>query len=215
MQPASESMLSIGQRLEISIRKHWWATRLEDWDGQKLLTVAWPVSTLRNLLLLELGQTVELAVVVPGDGIYVADCQIDELVHGAVPMVKLRVQGEWQRSQRRNAVRVRVAVRPRVADVIYGEKARRPVRLGVVDVSATGVHVRSQDELRAGDLLDLAFDLDGEVHVKARVRRIERNERVWDAGCAFEDVSEAETQRIVRFIFAQQRAVLRARSSAR
>jgi c-di-GMP-binding flagellar brake protein YcgR len=94
--------------------------------------------------------------------------------------------------------------------VLYGP-TRRTLRLGIMNVSASGVQVRSQDELRCGDLLDLAFELDGEVHVQARVLRVARKERVWDAGCEFEGISERLAQRIVQFIFAQQRATLRAR----
>jgi c-di-GMP-binding flagellar brake protein YcgR len=114
--------------------------------------------------------------------------------------------GDWQRSQRRGAFRARVAIRPRVA-----ENAYRPLRLGITNVSASGVQVRSQDELRQGDLLHLVFDIDTEIELYARVGRVTRLERVWDAGCAFEGISERLSERIVQFIFAQQRIALRAR----
>jgi c-di-GMP-binding flagellar brake protein YcgR len=115
--------------------------------------------------------------------------------------------------QRRNAVRQPVAVVPDRAQITYGGVACRPLRLGVIDLSATGLSVRSRDELRAGDLLELAFHLDGEeLYVQARVRRVVRRERVWDVGCAFEGISERQAERIVKFIFVQQRAMLRARS---
>ena len=118
--------------------------------------------------------------------------------------------------QRRTAVRQRVAVVPRLSQVVYSTVARRPLRLGVVDVSATGVHLRSQDELRTGDLLELAFKLnDEEVHVHGRVRRVVRHERVWDVGCAFERITEAQSDRIVKLIFEEQRAMLRARRGDR
>jgi c-di-GMP-binding flagellar brake protein YcgR len=76
------------------------------------------------------------------------------------------------------------------------------------------VQVRSNDELRRGDLLDLAFELMGlehEIQLRARVCRVQRNERVWEAGCEFEGVSERLAQRIVQFIFAEQRAQARAK----
>jgi c-di-GMP-binding flagellar brake protein YcgR len=113
-------------------------------------------------------------------------------------------------SQRRSAFRLRVAIRPRIA-----KSAHRSLRLGITNLSATGLQVRSQDELRRGDLLHLAFEMDGEVELEARVGRVTRLERVWDAGCAFEGVSERLSERIVQFIFAQQRLALRARSEGR
>ena len=117
---------------------------------------------------------------------------------------------ESKAPQRRGAVRQPVAVVPRTARVLYGGVAQRPIRLGVLDVSATGVNVRSTDELRVGDLLELAFDvLDGEIHVHARVTRITRQTRFWSAGCAFEGVTEPQAERIVKFVFAEQRSMLR------
>jgi c-di-GMP-binding flagellar brake protein YcgR len=113
------------------------------------------------------------------------------------------------REQRRGAVRQRVAVVPRVARIQYGGAAQRPVRLGITELSASGLNVRSTDELRAGDLLELVLDLDGDVHIHARVRRVNQHDRVWDAGCALEGVNERLADRIVKFVFVQQRTTLR------
>ena len=117
--------------------------------------------------------------------------------------------------QRRRAYRQTVAVVPRLAQIVYGGVARRKVRLGVTDLSAPGVSVRSTDELRAGDLLELALDIEGEIYVHARVRRLTRGDHVWDAGCAFEGISEVQAERIVKFVFTQQRVTLRARRGLR
>ena len=210
MQQRSE-MLSIGQRVEIGVaskdRVDWLPSRIEDDPAGDRLTVAWPTDSERQLVYLTVGASLELAASAR-DAMYAASAVVEQACHEGVPMLKLRLQGEWRRSQRRNAVRASVAVRPRVADCVYGE-ARRPMRLGVTNVSASGVRVRSQDELRRGDLLELAFELDGEIVVRARVRRVFQREHIWEAGCEFEGVSKKVTERIVQFIFAQQRAMLR------
>jgi hypothetical protein len=113
--------------------------------------------------------------------------------------------------ERRGAYRQGVAIVPKVAHILYGGVARRKLRLGVTDLSASGVNVRSRDELRSGDLLELAFDVDGDMQLQARVRRVARGDKVWDAGCAFEGLTERQADRIVKFIFTQQRFTLRAR----
>jgi c-di-GMP-binding flagellar brake protein YcgR len=148
---------------------------------------------------------------------YAARAEVEVASREGVPLLTLRVSGAWQRVQRRNAVRVAVAIRPRSAEIVFGE-TRKQLRLGVTDISALGVQVRSQDELRSGDHLDLAFelmDVDEEIQVKARVRRVNRQERatsvIWDAGCEFEGLSAKLGQRIVQFIFARQRALARAK----
>lgn len=209
MQRPSEA-LTIGARLEVEVGSDWLPTRLEDQSGDGQLTIAWPTDRDRYLAQIDPGQTVQVMVAARQDAMYVAQCIVDATDNSAVPLVRLTPHGEWERLQRRNAVRTSVAVRPRIAQCLYGE-ARRTLRLGVTNVSATGVQVRSQDELRRGDLLELAFELDGEIEVRARVCRVYRNERIWSAGCEFEDMNEKLARRIVQFIFAQQRALLRAR----
>jgi c-di-GMP-binding flagellar brake protein YcgR len=208
-------VFSIGQRLEIGFGEgplEWLPSRFEDHLAESTLTVAWPTDRDRRLIEVEPGTNLQL-VTWTHDAMYTATVVVQEASTRGVPMLTLEVHGAWQRSQRRNAVRSSIAVRPRIADVLHGER-RRALRLGVTNISAGGVQVRSQDELRRGDLLDLAFELmglDEELRLKARVCRVQRLERVWDAGCEFEDVPERLAQRIVQFIFAQQRASARAK----
>jgi c-di-GMP-binding flagellar brake protein YcgR len=217
MQPPSEA-LAIGRHVEIGVadagRTTWFASRVEDHDANPLLTLAWPTDAQRRRLPLDLGQSLEVATC-SREAMYVASVVVQHLRSGDVPLVTVRVSGEWQRSQRRAAVRTRVAIRPRLANCVSAD-ARRPLRLGLTNISATGVQVRSYDELRRGDVLELAFELiglDGEIQLRARVRRVQRTSaRGWDAGCEFEGVSERLAQRIVQFIFAEQRAQARART---
>jgi len=214
MRPPSEA-LAIGHHIEIGLtgeRAAWCPSRVEDYDGHAVLTLAWPTDVERRQVRLDTDQRLEVATYAR-DAMYVASVVVERLSSGLVPLVTVRVTGAWERSQRRNAVRTRVAIRPRVADCVQAGTRRR-LRLGLTNISATGVQVRSSDELRRGDLLDLAFELmgvDGEIQLQARVCRVQRNERVWDAGCEFEGVSERLATRIVQFIFAEQRAQARAK----
>jgi c-di-GMP-binding flagellar brake protein YcgR len=211
MQPAFDAF-RIGARLELGFGDDlivWVPTRVEDYEPQGRLVVAWPTDADRRLIKLMTSARVQVMVAAK-DALYATTAIVEHTALEAVPLVTLSVDGPWQRMQRRAAVRASVAVRPRVAQVVYGP-AKRELRLGVTNVSATGLQVRSRDELRSGDVLELAFELDGEVQLKARVRRVSRTERSWEAGCEFEDVSESLARRIVQFIFAQQRAMLRAR----
>lgn len=213
MQQPSDA-LAIGARLELAVGEDWMPTRLEDQSDDGQLTVAWPTDRDRHLARLEPGLTVQIMVAARHDAMYVARAVVAATDPGVVPLVRLRPNSDWDRLQRRNAVRTSVAVRQRIAQCLYGE-ARRTLRLGVTNISATGVQLRSQDELRRGDLLELAFELDGEIEVRARVRRVYQTERVWSAGCEFEDLTEKVAKRIVQFIFAQQRALLRAKRDDR
>jgi c-di-GMP-binding flagellar brake protein YcgR len=216
MQPHSEA-LALGKRLEIGIGEDavkWFATRVEDSPAEGLLTVAWPTDPDRRLLPLTPGTPVEVAVS-HRDAMYSATAVVEHAVIGAVPLIKLAVEAPWRRTQRRQAVRARVAIRPRMASIVYGD-AHKPLRLGITNLSASGIQVRSQDEVRRGDLLHLTFSLPGnatELQLQARITRVHRHERVWVAGCEFESVSERLAQRIFQFIFAQEQALARAARS--
>jgi c-di-GMP-binding flagellar brake protein YcgR len=228
MPPASNARgahsFAIGQRLEIGVvvgdDLMWLASRLEDQDaGGERLVVAWPTDAARRRVAVTSGQVLHVSASTPQDALYAADAVAEDAIAEPVPLLTLRVNRPWQRLQRRNAVRVGVAIRPRVAAKLV-DRARQPLRLGLTNLSATGVQVRSQDELSCGDLLDLAFELmgvDEEVQVQARVRRVYRydpyaaRQSIWDAGCEFESLPDLLGRRIVQYIFTRQRALAHAK----
>jgi c-di-GMP-binding flagellar brake protein YcgR len=209
--PLASDPLAVGSLVQLRIKDQWWPSRLEDVSDPDGLVVAWPTDSARALVPLEPGCPVEVLRIARGDGIYAVSGTVEECRRHTVPLLRISLEGTWHRAQRRGAFRATVAIRPRVAS-LHGS----PLRLGITNVSATGVQLRSQDDLRRGDLLQLAFSLgDEEVEVDARVTRVSRLERVWDAGCVFEGVSERLSERIVHFIFEQQRLTLRARRENR
>jgi c-di-GMP-binding flagellar brake protein YcgR len=214
--------LAVGQRIEIGLGSRdtlrWLASRLEDRDDAgQCLTVAWPTEQ-GQLVVVRAGQTVEL-VASAKDALYSAQVHIRATHNDALPLLDLQVIGPWQRSQRREAVRVTVAIRPRLAERVLAGR-RVPLRAGITNLSATGLQLRSQDELHVNDRLALAFalgDTDDELALEAEVRRLQVHERdsvpVWEAGCHFVNIPPALSERIVQFIFAQQRAFARLQRS--
>ncbi|GAC1313724.1 MAG: hypothetical protein NVSMB2_02150 [Chloroflexota bacterium] len=231
--PTNGFAIVLGQRLEVgyscdSARSsanlddthlEWVPSRVEDLDAQAgRLVVAWPTDGYRRPISVEIGQEIEVAASNARDALYAVRGRVQRTAREPVPVLELTLTESWRRTQRRSAFRVRVAVRPRIANKVTGH-AFKALRLGMTDISATGVQVRSQDELHPGDRLFFAFDLMGqpdEVTVEARVKRVQRLDRggtghmSWDAGCAFENLSDRLEQRIVQYIFAQQRALARA-----
>jgi c-di-GMP-binding flagellar brake protein YcgR len=216
MQP--DSKLTIGQRVEVRFDGLWLPTRLEGLLADRL-EIAWPTDRERRLLPLKPGDTLQI-VTSAQDALYSATTKVEGVRREGLPLLTLHIAGEWARSQRRGAVRVPVAIRPRVAAKIEGELTH-PLRAGISNLSANGVQLRCQDELKPGDLLDLAFavmDMDEEVQAVVRVRRVQVKEhgalKVWEAGCQFEDLPQRVSQKLVQFIFAQQRAMARSRKAS-
>ena len=112
--------------------------------------------------------------------------------------------------------RVSVAITPRLAEKVT-PAARKPLpRTAISNISATGIQVQSREELGVGDRIAVAFRLTSggpELNLQAEVRRIETLDhgRVWQAGCQFVDIQPAQSEQIIQFIFAQQRALARKR----
>src|SRR5437879_11403108 len=152
--------LTIGQRLEIGYASDaetdhahemdWLPSRLEDLDiSGELLTVAWPTDHDRRRIPVNPGDMLRVAASTPSDAMYSARALVEIASKDDVPLLTLKLNGPWQRTQRRSAVRVSVAIRPRIAARLIGD-TQKSLRLGVTNISAGGVQVRSQDELRLG-----------------------------------------------------------------
>jgi c-di-GMP-binding flagellar brake protein YcgR len=212
--------LTVGKRVEVGIDlpghdTHWLPTRIEDEDGSgERLTVAWPTDRGR-LVYIRLGETVRLAASLPGDALYATEVKIASARQAHVPLLDLEISGDWKRLQRREAVRVSVSITPRVAEKVT-PVARKPLRAAIRNISATGIQVQAREELGIGDRLALAFRLmpsGPELHLEADVRRIETLDhgRVWQAGCQFVEIQPGQSEQIIQFIFAQQRALARKR----
>ncbi len=208
------SKLGIGQRVEIRFGGDWFPTRLEGIDADRF-ELAWPTDRERRLLPFEVGDTLELAASAPDDALYSLMTQVVGARSEGLPLLTVKNASAWQRSQRREAVRVPVAIRPRICRKLDDPK---PLRAGITNLSANGLQVRSQDEIKPGDVLELAFsvmDIDEELDVQAVVRRVQQHERgtlhIWDAGCELRGLPPRLQQKLVQFIFTQQRALARAR----
>jgi c-di-GMP-binding flagellar brake protein YcgR len=215
--------LAVGQRLEIGIGASeadlaWYASRLEDLADERL-SVAWPIDRERRLVPVQTGQHIQVATTAQ-DALYSVRASVEATQRQPLPLLVVRFDGVWRRAQRRGNVRASVAIKPRLALRLLEGDRQQPLRLGVTNISAGGAQVRSQDELHHGDRLLLAFELmgvPGELELELRVRRVERQDRgslaIWEAGCAFIDLPARTADQIVQFIFAQQRALARARRS--
>src|SRR5438105_10870474 len=107
-----DSRFTVGQRVEVRFGSEWLVTRLEDFAADRLV-LAWPTDRERRLLPLRVGDVVQIAVTTD-DALYSAPVRVEQTRRDGVPLLTLTVVEEWERSQRRSAVRVRVAIRPRV-----------------------------------------------------------------------------------------------------
>ncbi len=210
--------LAVWQAVEVGLPDgeggvRWHASRLEGHDAASgWVTVAWPMDQL-SYVRVQVGQSALLGAPCSGDGVYMAEAAVEHATLERPARIVLRLTGGWRRVQRRQAVRLPVSILPREAALVVDDEPR-PLIARIRDLSAGGVRLRCDREVRPGDRLALAFSLPGErreMRVRVEVRRVCPGDgpagQVWDAGCRFLDASERDQDAIVRFIFAQQRTI--------
>lgn len=208
--------LQIWQPVELGIeergRLSWYRTRLEELDErQRVFVVGWPMAQL-HYVSVHTGDQVYLGTTIANDALYVTLCTVVQTVLEPQARLTLQQQSAWERMQRREYVRVEVALVPDAVTWIPQPGAEpTPLAARILDLSAGGARLRVPTALPVGAALTLTFRLPGTepLTLKAEVRRCAPVEGLdpprWDIGCRFLDVPVRVQEMIVRFVFARLR----------
>src|SRR5579859_4300219 len=183
------------------------------------MVVIWPTEQMR-LFALRPGQEVVIEVSRPGDALYTRETMIESATTEEPPRLVLRPIGEWQRTQRRDAIRRPVDIRPSHAQRVLPHGERQLFSAVIGYLSAGGMRMSTTTELDLGDQLELAFGTPSggaELRLRVTVVRVAPPRSVahdaWDVGCQFLEASPGEREQIVQFILAQQAALAKLTSS--
>lgn len=194
----------------------WCDLQHDDLEGSKLI-VRGPAEH-REVLAGIVGAVVTVAADQPHDAPYVASARVEHVTDALRPRLELRLTSPWQRNQRRQAVRLDVAIKPREVLRLTQHGTEPLLDLTIVDISALGVLLQGKYPLSRGDQLQIAFTLSeqpDEFNLRAEVVRVgahfEDARRFWRSGCRFVDISASVSDAIFRFIFDQQRMTVRGR----
>jgi len=183
---------------------------------QRRLVVEWPVEHYR-LVILRPGQKIGIDLTRPDDGLYCVDGRLESASNEEPPHLVLRLEGAWQRAQRRETTRHVVEIRPTTAMryAVDGDHMRfEPL---VLNLSTGGMRVRSETELTVDDELELTFGTPSggaQLRLRMLVLRVDHGDEMWEAGCQFVESSMVEREQIVAFILVQQRALAEDQRSA-
>jgi hypothetical protein len=165
------------------------------------------------------GRWVSVTVGNPVDGILTVEAEVARVGEGASAELVLRLHGPLRSQQRRNQVRLAVDIPARRTLWLRHGKDPVTIRSRVLDVSAGGLRLQTDHELRAGERLVLGVTLPGEGHelhlslvVRHNSHQTEKT-RSWEAGCQFLVVRPVDREHIARYVFAQQREAARWRRS--
>ncbi|WP_406678124.1 flagellar brake protein [Moorella sp. ACPs] len=148
------------------------------------------------------------------DARYEFTTTVQRYLPGEPPLYYLAYPDDYRRIQVRSHVRVKAALEFRYAvwsKADWPYRPPRPHKKGVtVDISGGGAQLVLRDPVEVGDLLYLELHLPGRRHhlpmrLTGRVKRVARREidgvMRYEAGVAFEGISERQEDQIVAFVF--------------
>jgi len=216
-EPAGVPELTPHQRLDLRVVSddgvHALRTQLEQVDpATGRLIVIWPTEQLR-LFRLGPGQAVVVEFSRPGDALYKLETLVESATTEEPPRLVLRPVDDWQRVQRRDAVRHPVDIRPSEVHRLLDGGERQPFSAVIVDLSTSGMRMATATELDMFDQLEMVFGTPSggaELRLRVNVVRIAPPRSAadaWEIGCQFVEPSAVEREQIVQFILAQQAAV--------
>jgi c-di-GMP-binding flagellar brake protein YcgR len=179
--------------------------------------IAWPVDEHNDLATVRQGQTALVEVWPQYDALYTVETVVKSARMEVPEHIILTIAGIWQRVQRREQVRFPARITPSSAQAVTGQL--RTLNASIRDLSAGGLRLWSNQEILRGDEVRISFALPDngpEIEARVSVERAEsfayQNVVLWEAGCTFGDLPQATRDRIVRYIFAEQRLLAQQRT---
>jgi hypothetical protein len=154
------------------------------------------------------------------DDAQAAPMTVEHCSTGAEPTVELRMAGVWQHEDdRRNRVRVRLSI-PVTRARQWTGGAWHDLGATVSDLSSRGVGLSLDHEVRVGDRLSIAAPLGSggaDLRATIEVRYVHRHPhpeaengvpvQAFHAGGPFRNMSALDHERVIRFLFAELRAL--------
>ena len=143
--------------------------------------------------------------------VHSAPMDVEDCGAGPLALVRLKMAGTWQpEDERRHQPRVPVQLRPTRARH-WANGAWHEVAGLVVDLSSRGIGLEIDRVVRIGDRLSVSMPLsdgapDLRVTVEVRHMRADEDGGRWRVGGPFRNLPEADHERVIRFIFAEQRS---------
>jgi c-di-GMP-binding flagellar brake protein YcgR len=217
-EPSGAPELTPHQRLDLRVVSedgvHALRTQLQHFDSAtNRLVVIWPTEQLR-LFRLRPGQAVVVELSRPGDALFKLETLVESATTEEPPRLVLRPVDDWQRVQRRDAVRHPVDIQPSQAHRVLPGGERQSFSAVIADLSTSGMRMTTTTELGIFDQLEMVFGTPSggaELRLRVTVVRVAPPRSVghdaWEFGCQFVEPSAGEREQIVQFILAQQAAV--------
>jgi c-di-GMP-binding flagellar brake protein YcgR len=194
-------------------RIHEYASQVVELHHDDFMDVLIPIHKNRDVVLKL--DTMLKVVISKGEAVYEFKAVLHEKLFGRIPLYRLKILDEFNKIQRRNFYRLKLMRDIEAAQVEdlkerkYGER----FRCNLHDISAGGIHISTSKELQENELIEFKLNLNDNKLVVFGVvvrRTLSGNPRAqFSYGIKFERMSEYERNVITKFIFEEQRRLIK------
>lgn len=154
-------------------------------------------------------------VVAKGEAVYELKAVLYEKLYGRIPLYRLKILDDINRIQRRNYFRLKIMrdVEAALVEDLKERKYGERFRCNMHDISAGGIHISTSKELQEKDLLEFTLHLGARKLVLFGLvirRTLSGNPRAqYSYGIKFDRMSDFERNEITKFIFEEQRRLIK------
>lgn len=181
--------------------------------GEDTLTLAMPIRK-GEIVTLRKGSKITVNFMKNGAN-HAFQAEILDRARTPLPVLIVKMPVEAKKRQRRSWVRV-----PASLDFSFAPLSDKPgaelvfKEAQTLDISGGGLMFGSQQEFKLGDMIKLTLNLpSGRLELKAKVVRVipmpDQPRRRYQIGLEFEEIKERQRDRVMRYIFDQQRKLIK------
>lgn len=199
--------------LDASGHLHEYTSQVVELIDNEFLDVLIPIHKKHDVYLRP--DTMLKLVVQKGEAIYELRAVLHEKLFGRIPLLRLKVLSEISKIQRRDSYRLQLMgdTEARLVEDLKQGKYSEVFKCNLHNISAGGVLLSSRKELQENDMLEFTLDLNGKKLIVYGIivrRTLTLNTKApYAYGVNFERVSEFERNEITKFIFTEQRRLIK------
>lgn len=216
--PDLKKYFSVGSKIQIDYLDA--AGQLQSYTSQvveilddEFIDVLIPIHKKRDVYLKQ--DAMLKVIVTKGEAVYEFKAVLHEKLFGRIPLLRLKVLAEINKIQRRDYYRLKVLkdIEARLVEDFKEKKFGETFKGNLHDISAGGLNFSTRKELQENDMLELTLNLNDKKLVVYGIvlrRTLTNNYKASYAyGVKFEKITEAERNEIVKYIFEEQRRLIK------
>lgn len=199
--------------IDASGHKHVYTSQVVELHPNEFIDILIPIHKNHDIYLKQ--DALLKLIISKGEAVYEIRAVLYEKLFGRIPLYRLQVADEINKIQRRNFYRLKL-MRDIEAALVEDFKERKygeRFKCNLHDISAGGLLISTSKELKENDMLEFTLNLNGKKLIVFGIiirRTLTDNYRAkYSYGIKFERTSDFERNEITKFIFEEQRRLIK------